>query len=692
MTLGDDDAMEELPSQKRYKEADKKTCSQVVSRGDGGAMPCNQELWTTVKGALEVIHAYNEELSNKIVQNCSYACAGGSGSGDPSYYDRCKFLYYWLGTKIKETGKVKTDTTFQTVMSAIYKHQRSTHFWNSCKNHCTLVYPHITDDLFQNSKILHDYEYDYNKLKDDKEGKGECHKYCNNNQCEVPSEAAKSAYAKVKGICQSLSGDAYCDEFDKQYKKEGTKYEEELPQLTCPTEPSEDEEEDEDYIGLGSCSGEEDGDEGDISSCATIKTKSPKKVPAKKLTKQNLEVLTSRVKYYDNFKGGGNYCYYCPFPRKEIREAIKEYFTDDKYATVIANALCYVSTKEKEERETEELKKLRKAEEEEEEAEDGTDEPDNGKRCKFFNFWLGYLLHKKLREPATTSFSTVIEAINDILNGIKEGHKCTLLGTDPTLNKDDLSEDDFMTFNHRRIVFEYSIDHKRIEQDLGLSAPGPKLPKPPKSTTPSCSKKYNEHLQNIKTGCRAMNTSCNTSTPNADDYCSEFKKNYESFCKEEKISLLECPEVADVGGKEEVEGGGEEDLLLPSSSSLSKVNELPPDDPTGSCTEQLSGGTTTTNTTPTTTVVSSILAAVGLPAISALLYKYTSVPSLLRTQFEGGGGRNHNSSVRNIRKRTTTTSVERDFDDDTSIIGGSTTEYDSTIGDSSTVYSIPYNR
>ncbi|ANQ06988.1 Uncharacterized protein PCOAH_00013120 [Plasmodium coatneyi] len=616
-----EDPSEELPSQKIYNEVKGSSCyseHSSIFHGKRSQLERNPKI---------------QQYAKQIIEALCYLSKNGGGYKLNN--DRCKFLYWLIGSAVVSNLGGKN---FSNLMSEIYNTLYPYIWIDGCTSP---YYISISKELFSHLKVLHDFHHDEGAIKakllllqartDSKK-----HPYCARIQQVI------SAYEAVQSDCDDgkTSTKKYCHDLKTKYKG----YSEE---------------------GLSQVESKCDSmtEAGEKATTTSIK-----------LTKTHLEMLTSYVKYYKQFTVNPDYCYYCNFPsRKKIYDKLKAYFDDDKYANIIARALCYVSTKAKEEKEKGEEKEDEEEEEEEEgpkEEDEGVEKPNHEKRCKFFNFWLGHLLYKKLND--NSKFSEVIGVINTELDKISEEHKCEL----PITNIDNATG-----FNNRRIVYEYFIDHAKITKQLNISDSG----SPTSSSKPKCDKAYCKHLTNITTAYNALKDECNGKV---DGFCGNFNSTYKTLI-EKDLSKLTC-QLEEGEGEE-----GGDDPLLPPSSSLSKVAKLPEDDdPTGICTEQLMEEATISgaNTTAAPIVSSVFGTLIGIPAIALFLYKYTSLPSLLHAQFKGGGGGRNNSSVSNIRKRTTTASVESDFDDDTSIIGGSTTEYDSTIGDSSTIYSVPYVR
>ncbi|ANQ10957.1 KIR protein [Plasmodium coatneyi] len=557
-----------LPSEEIYNGYGKKSnCSDAWGR----EKYCNQTAVDNMKGVLSRGKINdNQELAKKNLRNYYYACTVNT-EGSPSYYDPCKFLYFWIGHEIKE--KLQKSLNFSKAMRDIYI-ELGNFPWDPKdsmkKRTCTNIYPNITTHIFESAKNSFDYNYNIKAL----QSKSECKEYLRSAQYGQLLEAAQKIYPWLCTHCDSDKIE-YCRKMKEEYMSNGINCNSgTLPVFTCPTMPEDEDEE------RTSCSGGE-------GSCPSKPAKAP--TSTIQLTKENLDMLESNMKYYSRFKGGFGFCHYCKFPTREIANKIKAHFTEEKYANFLARVLCYASTKKQ-------------------------DEEFDDTHCKFFNFWLVYLLHKKLKHPTTTtSFSTVIEAINNLLENIPEGHKCPL--PYPTLNKDVLSEaTDFTTFNHRRIVYEYFIDHAKITADLSRATLTPDSGSPTSPSKPKCDKAYHDHLKAINTACTAVTSYCNDSTTNIDPYCNEYNSKYKTFCEDkDKLEKLTC--TLQEGVSKEVEGGGGDPLLPSSVSSLTEDG-----DTAATCNEEL---TREAVSSTGAAAASSILGTViGLPTIvTFFLYK-----------------------------------------------------------------------
>ncbi|GAB69459.1 hypothetical protein PCYB_002080, partial [Plasmodium cynomolgi strain B] len=220
--------VDKLPSQIIYDAFDRRGACQVTRERKN----CYDDIKNNVRGALQLgdWNRWKTDMTwaNQIVENSSYACTKGRGS-DPLYYDRCKFLYFWIGTKIKTMKNVRY-TYFHTIMNAIYRHMENANFWDACTRPCMNLYPELKDELFEERKILFDYDYNYNYL----EKSPECSAYVRTPNYTTHRREAEGAYALLCEHCRTNSN-TYCTEFDRIYKKSG-QYEK-LPELVCTDVP-----------------------------------------------------------------------------------------------------------------------------------------------------------------------------------------------------------------------------------------------------------------------------------------------------------------------------------------------------------------------------------------------------------------------------------------------------------------------
>ncbi|ANQ08804.1 KIR protein, partial [Plasmodium coatneyi] len=201
-----------LPSEEEYARFNERN----YCKGDRRGEYCKEDLRREVETTL-TSWKNDVTLADGIVRNYDYACTKG-GQGEPSYYDRCKFFYYWLGDKLGDSRSM--------VIPEIYKKLKDS--TGTCK--CTNLYDNITKERFPQAKILFDYYCNYKKL----EGKNECNDYCKNKTCDDAYSKAESTYTTVNTECHTTQGEPYCNKFKEEKGKEGEfSKPKELPKQTC---------------------------------------------------------------------------------------------------------------------------------------------------------------------------------------------------------------------------------------------------------------------------------------------------------------------------------------------------------------------------------------------------------------------------------------------------------------------------
>eukprot|EP00366_Plasmodium_knowlesi_P001188 XP_002258685.1 KIR protein [Plasmodium knowlesi strain H] len=219
---------DKLPSDKIYEEFDRRTCS------NGGAVEeaqvCDGELKKTVSGVLGILNIRDDTFTNKIVGNCMHVCT--KISDVESYYDPCKFLYFWIGTQLWQRSEVKGNTAnFQTIMNTIFSRTDNRQFWTKCNSSFSNLYDGISKERFQEAKELYDYYYDYNELTN--LDNAECTKYCQNGRCTNAFNTANSTYQQLTSRCEPHSFDAYCTEFKIRSARKGEREFAQPQQIQC---------------------------------------------------------------------------------------------------------------------------------------------------------------------------------------------------------------------------------------------------------------------------------------------------------------------------------------------------------------------------------------------------------------------------------------------------------------------------
>eukprot|EP00366_Plasmodium_knowlesi_P002675 XP_002260172.1 KIR protein [Plasmodium knowlesi strain H] len=353
-----------LPSQKIYEEFNKRTCSQTEQNG---GQYCSARRVEAVKGGLEIwdgtLEQESVDLASRIVENHHYACK--KEGGDPPYYDRCGFLYFWIGNRIKE--KVSNDTKFESAMNATYNHLGSSTYGYSCQNNCRKLYDNIDKGMFEHAKKLHDWYYDYKKL--GSIDTTQCKKYCANNNCTTAYSEANKAYSNLTTRCKTLSGFSYCDAL------EGTNGREKKEEFNQPQELP----------------------------CAKVLESKPI-VSETEVVEDKLGELPSRM-LYQKFRGGGlkGNCSSASIVsvKSQVEQVLREGGFDENDAEKIVHGWCLIH------------KGI------------GVGDAYYDGRYHFFYSWVGNLLseHKKVGG----SFSTVMRLIHGVLQGMFTGDECKLM-------------------------------------------------------------------------------------------------------------------------------------------------------------------------------------------------------------------------------------------------------------------------
>ncbi|ANQ08918.1 KIR protein [Plasmodium coatneyi] len=155
-------------------------------------------------------------------------------------YDPCDFLYYWLGTRVKQNWK---NENFPQVIKTIYDSFPRV----GNKTICTDKYPDISKDLFEKSKELFDFFYNYGTAIDELSKKG----LLKNEKCNTSLGKAKEAYESIQSACSGESETStYCIKLKGEY---GQYFEDGQKKWECPVDPARAEKAHEDVIiGKGS--------------------------------------------------------------------------------------------------------------------------------------------------------------------------------------------------------------------------------------------------------------------------------------------------------------------------------------------------------------------------------------------------------------------------------------------------------
>ncbi|ANQ06121.1 Variable surface protein Vir7-like protein [Plasmodium coatneyi] len=247
-------------------------------------------------------------------------------------------------------------------------------------------------------------------------------------------------------------------------------------------------------------------------------------------------------------------------------------------------------------------------------------------RWNFFYYWIGDLLFKNPEnvDMVPTTLNLICKYMN--INHKEEG--CEII-CDSTIEKDEI--------NHRKTIFDYWQDYNDLHvllQDSGSN----------------CDQQYGKYLEKVGSAYRKVYEFCRSR--GSDPYCSEFNSKCNQYGTNGQLKLKCAPAQA----SDRIEPAERSQSMDDTASSEGSSSTIP--------------------------AISGTLATIGIgTAITALLYKYTSLPSLLRTHF-GGGSKSNNINTRNRRGKR---SIEHHFDafteDDTLTVDYSTVA-ESTISDS----------
>ncbi|ANQ10522.1 KIR protein [Plasmodium coatneyi] len=294
----------------------------------------------------------------------------------------------------------------------------------------------------------------------------------------------------------------------------------------------------------------------------------------------NVNELPSQ-KIYHHFKNNGKNQYGCDSSwsdeiGKILVNKLKETGDPSTYGKEIAQAYCIVS-------------KVRTGKEQA-----------CSTICNFFYYWLGDKLHNNLLTPG--SFKDIMEQICDKLKSFGGDH-CTCRTMHTTFSKD--------IFPQRKTVFDYYYDYRTVWRKLKNSQAGSSSP---------CRNAYDTYINGATTAYGPVSANCPVN--GGDEYCTEIVRKIKDGKNIPRPSELKEKALS-------VEGGED---LPPETKDETNLN---------SCLEQLSSATTSLSvqqilsdhsSSPqegndsgsdivTGVVTSAVGTLVGLPVVSALLYK-----------------------------------------------------------------------
>ncbi|ANQ10578.1 KIR protein [Plasmodium coatneyi] len=265
------------------------------------------------------------------------------------------------------------------------------------------------------------------------------------------------------------------------------------------------------------------------------------------------------------------------------------------------------------------------------------------KLCDFFYFWLGDMLCDKF--VRNIQFQDIMQQIYTALNGSSDN--CKYQPMHSTVSCSD--------FKKGKVVFDYYHDYRTIIRELKASEG---------SCATHCTTKYKNYLDGADNKYKMVKAG---SSVNSHDYydqiVKEIKDNGGSIpppsqltCRTVSTEMLVSDEGDNEDGTDLLENGG--------------------------------GGTAGSTATPA--IISSVAATIGLPTMTFLLYKYTSVFSFINNFFGNDNSNISSRSSNNIKSRRKRTTIHHDLnsplsdDDDNSSTLYTTTDDSTTIGDDST--------
>ncbi|CAA9987687.1 KIR protein [Plasmodium knowlesi strain H] len=466
---------DKLPSDKIYEEFDRRTCS------NGGAVEeaqvCDGELKKTVSGVLGILNIRDDTFTNKIVGNCMHVCT--KISDVESYYDPCKFLYFWIGTQLWQRSEVKGNTAnFQTIMNTIFSRTDNRQFWTKCNSSFSNLYDGISKERFQEAKELYDYYYDYNELTN--LDNAECTKYCQNGRCTNAFNTANSTYQQLTSRCEPHSFDAYCTEFKIRSARKGEREFAQPQQIQC-------------------------------------KAKKVEEAPLEEVTdppdlmNDMLAQLPSSL-LYEEFekKERLNKCNSSTIQSlmPQLQPEMKDYNCKNDCIEKALYAWCFINN--------------------ETEAKDKAWYDD---RFHLFYSWLGQKMFGHSNSKDKISYP--MNQVYNVLKGLHIGQDCKDMWEDVLLDSETPGEN----FSNRKALYEYFVDYGTLESHLGISGIGTTAKKKCEKKYYEHINKITKACNAISDYCKKEGGHEN------DEYCTWFNGKKENYCNKDKIAKLTCKQV-----------------------------------------------------------------------------------------------------------------------------------------------------
>ncbi|CAA9988716.1 KIR protein [Plasmodium knowlesi strain H] len=179
-----------LPSRKNF-----------YNKFEGGAEECKDNCTSKVDSALSSLSGQGGDSVNRIKAAWYYAHYMYKGKDNESNSAPCEFLYYWIGDLLsKNHGGNLYESSLRNICNGI----KNTYEGKGCKLPCDS----IKEEKFQEMKIIHDFSYDYEHIRD------YLIYYTTNHSTNF------SKYrTKIKETAETMdtqcdgAGDAYCRDF-----------------------------------------------------------------------------------------------------------------------------------------------------------------------------------------------------------------------------------------------------------------------------------------------------------------------------------------------------------------------------------------------------------------------------------------------------------------------------------------------
>ncbi|ANQ08458.1 KIR protein [Plasmodium coatneyi] len=372
----------------------------IYSELQGARFDSSDDDMDKVKDALKTYKSSIEDYDN-----IGYACGKAFKmvkTKEPLYEQRCSFLFFWIGSKIKGD----TDgSTFNNILTALCDALQNK---LTDVSDCSVACGGINYVNFKQRKEAYEYMYDHSYIK------GEVDKYKSqcNKDCYEYIQGLVSNYEKVHTGCGSESPGEhdYCKKFEEKYREDSNP--DKLSKLTCTVR--------EDYsdFGLGKM---------DLSD--RRRDQILKDVPSTE--------AYSKLNDPNGLCSGDN-----SFPEgitRALKDVSKEEDGEDgedgEYTKILKERWCY-AIKESIERDS----TLSKCD-----------------RCNFLYYWIGYMFDDILDNNEDSSFQSIMDVVREQLQKVAGiNGKCDIRR----------SNIDRTLFYQEKQVYDYTQDQQNIETKL----------------------------------------------------------------------------------------------------------------------------------------------------------------------------------------------------------------------------------